>query len=271
MAYTQFDPANPTSSQTGTAFATSAKANMLALRDGILVGRIPGWTLSVSGGTAEEPAIRLWSNGTERLRASITYTGGYVTQIVWAYSSNSGGSYDTIATETTTYDGNGNQTAGANSSMLSWMWEWAGKLKALRTAYLAHVAGTGAAVHGLGTMSTQAAGAVAITGGSVSCTIEREAIQAKGSIAASTSVDWSAGGLVTATVTNAAAVFTHTNLPNGVVGYMTFDITNGGIATSLFSGVNLIGGPAVSLRASGRNLVTLMCRDGSDVVVVGVR
>lgn len=40
--------------------------------------------------------------------------GGNVTQAVWAYSSNSGSTYDTIGTESITYD------LGSNVTAVSW-------------------------------------------------------------------------------------------------------------------------------------------------------
>jgi hypothetical protein len=102
---------------------------------------------------------------------------------------------------------------------------------------------------------------------------EREAKLALGSVAAgTTALNW-ANGLITATITAAGAVFSHSNLPSGVVGYLVVSLTNGGVATSiasLFPGVKWPGGAGVySLTASGRDEITLRCHDGATVDVVG--
>ena len=118
MPYTPFDPAKPdAATQNGTQFAQAARDNLKAARDAcILGGGFPGWNLAVAGGTAEQPATLTYSRGTERVRATLTWgtTGGEagnVTVAVYAYSSNSGGAYDTIGTKTVTYDTNSNITA----------------------------------------------------------------------------------------------------------------------------------------------------------------
>lgn len=112
MAYTPHDPTTPASTQTGTAFATSTRQNLNALRDAcIMGGGFYGFNLAAAGGTASEPATLTYSKGTERVRATLTWASGNVTQAVYAYSANSGGLYDAIGTKTITYDGSQNVTA----------------------------------------------------------------------------------------------------------------------------------------------------------------
>lgn len=116
MAYTHYAPATPNPDQTGTQFATSARQNLLALRDAARVGTMPNWNMATAGGTAEQPATITYSNGTERLRMTLTWgtsgaTDGAVTAIAYAYSNDSGSSYDAMGTETMTYDAGGNVTA----------------------------------------------------------------------------------------------------------------------------------------------------------------
>jgi hypothetical protein len=117
VAYSQFDPTKPDpATQAGTALANSIRTNEMALRDMCIMGTFPGFNLSVSGGTAEKPAIIYMKKSAEWIRMTITWgtTGGETdnpTVIVYAYSSNSGGAWDTIGTLTTTYDANGNVTA----------------------------------------------------------------------------------------------------------------------------------------------------------------
>ena len=178
MAYTPFDGTKPTVAGTRQVGIDAIRNNGIALRDGIIIGRIGGWTLSVvnGSGTAEEPQYRVWSNGTERLRGTYTYTSGYVTAITWEYSADSGttpnatGTWSTVVSETVTYTST-NTTAGNNSSLMSWMYEWIGKLKDLRTLFTAHNGGAVGTYHsGIGTIASQAAASVAITGGSIKAT-----------------------------------------------------------------------------------------------------
>ena len=112
MAYTPHDPATPASTQTGTAFATSARQNLNALRDAcIMGGGFYGFNMAAAGGTAAEPATITYSKGTERVRATLTWSSGNVTVAVYAYSANSGTLYESIGTKTVTYDGSQNVTA----------------------------------------------------------------------------------------------------------------------------------------------------------------
>lgn len=119
MAYTAFDSSKPDpSTQAGTAFGTSTRANLAALRDCIAaLGAVQGWDMAPSGGTAEEPTTILYSRGTERIRLTLTWTSSNVTKVRYEYSSNSGSSYDNMADaageayQNITYDGSGNVTA----------------------------------------------------------------------------------------------------------------------------------------------------------------
>lgn len=271
-AYTAPSRVNPQQSQNGLLAIASALSNDNAYHDAIINGTVSGWTLATTAGTgtAEKPQFKIWSNGTERLRLTFTWSGDYVATVLREWSNDSGASYVTIATETPARDGSGNTTTATNSSLLSsWLFEIFGKLLGLRTTVTNHTGATGTAVHGLGSMAIQSASAVAITGGSASLTYEREAIITLGSISASTAVNWSSGGHATVTAGAAGAAITFSNLPSGVVGYMTFEITNGATATTLFSGLKNAGGVAPVFSAAGRDILVLMCRDGATVNVVG--
>lgn len=117
MPYVPFNQALPDGTASGAATLEDIRENQAALRDMILTGFAPGWNMTPSGGTAEQPGQILLSKGTERLRSVLTWgtTGGAdgnVTQIVASYSSNSGSSYDSIGTFTLTYDSNSNVTSG---------------------------------------------------------------------------------------------------------------------------------------------------------------
>lgn len=117
MTYTAFDATKPdAATQNGTQFAQAIRNNQAAMRDAIVTGSLPGFNYSTSGGTAEQPAIIYFKKSTDWIRITLTWgtTGGAdgnVTVAVLAYSSNSGGAYDTMGTQTITYDSNGNVTA----------------------------------------------------------------------------------------------------------------------------------------------------------------
>ena len=79
MAYTGLDLTKPDgATQNGAQVLQSVRDNQRALRDMIVAGFAPGWGMTPSGGTAEQPAQVLYNNGPERLRAALTWgsTGG---------------------------------------------------------------------------------------------------------------------------------------------------------------------------------------------------
>jgi hypothetical protein len=278
-AYTALDTTKPVISNSRSSDLAAMNGNQLAVRDGIVMGRIPGFTLSVSGGTAEEPQYRVWTKSAEKLRATYTYSSGYVTQVVWEWSNDTGGTYSAIATETVTYDGSNNQTAGNNSSLLSWLYEWIGKLKALRTAYNAHVAATGTAVHGLGSISTQAANSVAITGGSVNGAAVGTTTPAEGLFTraaeqyntytpgsgAAQALDWAKGG--SSLTNNGANTVSFSNVPASRVAThalycSVFNSTTFPAAVTWGLG----GKPSIA----GKALVSLVTLDGGTTVYAGI-
>lgn len=271
-AFTAFDASKPAATQTGSTFAASANANDVANWYAIVHGgAAPGFVMSKSGGTTEEPTYYLFTNGAQIVRAHNYWTSGYLTRQVWEVSQDTGATYAQMCDENFSYDG----TTGAltattgGGGMLSVLYYLIGRLKAAATSLTSHIAATvSGGAHNAGSLAAQNADAVAITGGSVSCTYEREAVVAKGNIAGSTAINWAAGGRQTLTVTNSAAALTWTNLPNGVIGYLSLEVTNGGIATSLLTALKP-GGTALSWTNPGKDIVTLSCRDGSTVIVEG--
>jgi hypothetical protein len=111
MAYTAFENGVPVSSDTGLVVVTDIRNNLAALRDALALGGMVGWNYSKTDGTgtAEEPQYVYYANSTLKIRGTLTWTSGNVTVAVWAFSTDSGGTYpDTIGTETIAYDGSGN-------------------------------------------------------------------------------------------------------------------------------------------------------------------
>lgn len=105
MTYSAFDSTLPdAATQNGTQFAQSTRDNLKAMRDAcVMGGGFFGWAMAATGGTPAEPQYLTYSKGTERVRVTLTWSSGNVTSALYAYSSNSGSSYDTIGTKTITY------------------------------------------------------------------------------------------------------------------------------------------------------------------------
>lgn len=114
--YVQFDQTKPNpATQDITAYSASVRTNLAAVRDIALTGAAPGWDYSWSGGTADQPTHMIWAKGTERVRVTCTWgtTGGETWNLILAvfeYSSD-GIDFDTIGTETLTYDADSNLTS----------------------------------------------------------------------------------------------------------------------------------------------------------------
>ena len=176
-AYVDFDPAQPDQSvDAGVAFGGDLLNNLAALRDATISGLFKGYTYSQSGGTAERPTDVRFTKGAHIVRHTITWTdtggGAYqATTVAIDRSLDTGGTWDAIQTIVLTYDGSGNLTAttvgGGWLAKIMQLW---GKVTKAVADLATHIAGTGTGVHGLATMSTQAAGAVAITGGTINGT-----------------------------------------------------------------------------------------------------
>lgn len=177
-AYVDFDPTQPdATTDAGTNFGADLLNNLTAVRDAIIAGFFKGYLYSQSGGTAERPGIILLTKGAHIIRLTLTWTdtgGGRfnITTAVVERSLNTGGAYDALVTIVFTYDGSGNLTAttGGGAVFAKFLQLWGMATKALADL-AAHTAATGTAVHGLGTMATQAAAAIAVTGGTLKGTV----------------------------------------------------------------------------------------------------
>jgi hypothetical protein len=128
MAYDPLDTTKPTTAgspePTRQASIDAIRHNLAALRDALAAGGfVQGFNYEPSGGSAEQPAILYYKRGTEWIKLSLTWgtTGGEagnVTKIVYQYSANSGGAYDSMADGagkyvlSLSYDSSGNCTGG---------------------------------------------------------------------------------------------------------------------------------------------------------------
>lgn len=107
MAYVPFENGVPVSTDNGDTVVADIAKNLAALRDGLVIGGMPGWNYSkLNGtGTAAEPQYIYYANSTMKIRGTLTWSDGNVTTVLWEFSTDSGSTYpDTIGTETISYD-----------------------------------------------------------------------------------------------------------------------------------------------------------------------
>ena len=116
MAYVEYDEGLPVGTRTGPETVSDIQLNENALRDMIVSGGSVNWPMEASGPSEEEPTQLLYSKGTEKLKLTLVWgtvagADGNVASILYEYSSDTGGSYETMGTKTFTYDTSGNVTA----------------------------------------------------------------------------------------------------------------------------------------------------------------
>lgn len=118
MPYDSYVIGNPDGATgTGATFATQLQVNLNALMHGVLMGVMEDWNFAITAGTgtAAQPQYHVYSRGVYRVRGTFTWNAnGNPTSILWDFSGNSGGTYDTIGTVTYTYD--------ASLNVLSYAW-----------------------------------------------------------------------------------------------------------------------------------------------------
>jgi len=299
MAYTPFDLTKPNASQDGPGVLGSANANDVALMYALIAGTAPGWAYApnIGAGTVEQPQYMLWTNGTLlRVRATVTWgtTGGDVgniTSVIWQVSQDGGGTPDYVgpgtwttmgATQTFTYDAYGNLLTSVNGgSFMSILSSLFGKVKVWGAAFVAHAAGAGAAVHGLGTLSQHNASAVAITGGNIDGTVIGATTRARvagqifqgtvvnlGTLTVNTAIDWRLGDYFMFQIGGAIALsWTGGSLPPaGNFQALTMEITNpGAYGFSWPAGIKWPSALVPTLTVSGVDILEFGCRDGSTV------
>ncbi len=91
-----------------------ARENLMSVRDECISG-VAGvgyaYSKTTGTGTASQPQYLVWSTGTYRMRADITYaSNGSVTAILWQTSDNSGSNWKRVGTESYIYDSSFNCT-----------------------------------------------------------------------------------------------------------------------------------------------------------------
>lgn len=125
MSYTQFAYAEPNTTQTRQDSIDSIRNNLLALRDAVALGYVPGWdmtpgdssntataTFTATMANPAEPQIIKYENGTEEILLWITWTSNAPSVIKYYYSPDNSSGYpanrELIGQENITYDGSQN-------------------------------------------------------------------------------------------------------------------------------------------------------------------
>lgn len=264
-----FDPSLPDgSARTGPQTVSDIRTNLLALRDSSAIGGMGGfdYSQSVGTGTAEEPQFVFLKSGVTWIRATITWSNGYPSPILYEISTDSGSSYATLGNTSSPVDSGFNPTAttGGGFSLVSvWLNALIVKFKALRTAFSTHIAGIGPAVHGLGSMSLQSAGAVSITGGNanlnnVSAHSFFGSLIVNGAATGTVPLTFNESGYVLTLAGN--ITITVANLPGSGFGQMVVEIYNPTGKTVTWPTANWGGGTAVA--AGTWDVYTLYSRGG---------
>jgi len=288
-SYTAVDSTKPAGTQTGPQFAVSANSNDVALWYGLIAANPDGWVYApvVGSGTAEQPQYMVWTNGAFRVRGTLTWgvsagATGNITQIIWEVSQDSGSTPNSTgtwaargSTQTMTYDANGNLTATTNAGgFATFVAYLIGKVKGHTTLLASHTASLAA----LGTMSTQGAGAVAITGGTINgatigvttpsvvaaTNFEGVAVNL-GNITGTVNIDWNLGDYYYGTQTGVTTI-TFSNLPaSGRAQGLTLEVTNPGAFAWTWPTIKWPSATAPTRTVSGIDLFEFSCRDGATV------
>lgn len=104
MAYMHFNPvkSNPASA-TLPQLNDRLYTDMMAVRDAVVTGIMPGWNYSIGGGAPHQPTQILWTRGTETIAINCTWgtTGGAADNLVGAvvhYRPNASTAYESLGT-----------------------------------------------------------------------------------------------------------------------------------------------------------------------------
>ncbi|HBY61092.1 MAG TPA: hypothetical protein DEH78_14820 [Solibacterales bacterium] len=239
-AYTHPNWNKPDGSDTGPNVPLRARENLRVLRDGLLTGKVKDWTfLRTNGtGTADEPQYWIFKNTVNNIwfRFTNTWTASKITSQLVEWSDDGGATWATVqVADAIVYDGNLNITSQSIASgVYVFILELIAKGKLVAASLVAHIAGTGTGVHGLGTMSTQASTAVNIDGGTIDGTAIGGAAPSSGSFTrvvealnalapglnAGVTVDWAYGG--TRITNNGNNNVTFANIPGGIAGHLVY-------------------------------------------------
>jgi hypothetical protein len=252
-----------------------------------MLGAVEGFLYSQSGGTNQQPAIEYMKSGLNWLRRTNTWgtSGGgtgNLTQLQYDWSTDGGATWASIiAAEVRNYSSGGDliSTTGAGG-FLARVEALYGRVLANVSNFAAHIAAVGTAVHGLGSIATQAFSAVALTGGAIDGTAIGGTTPAAvtgqtfkgvvvnlGNLSGATVIDWSLGDYFYGTVVGAWTP-TWANLPPAGRGQgLTLELTNPGAfaITGTWPSTKWPSGTLPSRTVAGIDLYEFTCRDGVTV------
>lgn len=284
-AYTEFQPDRPDGSfQNGSAVLAALRANGYALWSSIAFGMVPGFAMTVSGGTAEQPTTFTISNaaegspqGSQRWRGTVAWgADGNISTILWAVSQDGGANYVTVCTQTFSYDSNGNFTGvSGGAGVFSFFAYLLGRVKLQVT----EIAAIQATINLLKGMAFQDASAVAITGGTAKnlvlggtgtseaqlayllAPIEKWVDLGTGSPTNTFTFDFRAGTSFKITVGNNFTWAVTNEPPNGWAEKVVVEVNGAaGFTLTLPSGYSW-GGAGAPVWTAGPDIVTLYCRN----------
>jgi hypothetical protein len=278
MAYTPLNETKPVITDTRQAIVDAARTNALALLHAVIGGTPTNerWSYTYTTGTAALPTTIVLTNASDankKVKIVLTYNGNYPATMKVYYTSTGDSGYDLLNASDLTFTYSGSEISGGyHGSFLLGKMMWAlGYIRDLQAYLSAHAALTGSAAHGLGTISTQAATAVNIDGGSIdgttiggaaaaAATFTRASEQSNTytpSSGAGVTVDWAKGASqITNSGTNA---LTWSNIPGSVLATHFLYVSNLNSTTfpaSVTWGAN--GKPSVA----GAALVSLVTWNG---------
>jgi hypothetical protein len=113
MAYNKFDEAKPDpTTDNGAAMCNNTRYNLTALRDMVLMGGVEGWNMTTDPANETYPNKYIYTNpGVERIELEMSWDGteeGRVNSVTYKYyPAETGGTADTIGTNTFTYNADG--------------------------------------------------------------------------------------------------------------------------------------------------------------------
>jgi hypothetical protein len=304
-AYTDFDSNAPDGTAgSGTTFSGSALANVRALRDMAIAGRAKGFVNSRTQGTgpdANRPQFLAMVNATLNIgfRQNITWSGFQPTSVQWEWNNvdpTVGGSTNWVAmgsAQANTFDGANNITATTNSGgFFTHVLEIWTKVPESGVDLATHIAATGTAVHGLGSIATQNSTNLTCSDGALNATLgqttakaadmtrARESFTDLGTIGAggTATLDLTAAAHYALTAPAAASSFTvaMSNVPaSGKSQTFMLEIIGGQRSSGVITWPTAwkwIGGTAPTQTAfesgTGRNIISGTVRDGGTRVEV---
>lgn len=176
MPYTEYDSTKPDGADDPAPYSADDLSNQRALRDMVIMGRVPGYVQSRTQGTGpsvERSQYFTWykSSTTSGFRMNITWSGYQMQSVAWEYTTD-GTNWNALSTQANTYDASNNiTTTTVAGGFVTLVMELMTKCFKAIADQASHIAATGTSVHGLGDVATQTKSNVDFTGGLADVTL----------------------------------------------------------------------------------------------------